>query len=79
MTLDARIGNRLFRAKRNSAETAGSRDGGTPEDGTRRRIGRARVLWAWLRRRRGLAPWVAEEGWASGTAEPDGAPCPAQL
>lgn len=51
MTLDARSGNRLFRVKRDSAETAGSRDGGALEDSARR-IGRARVLWAWLRRRR---------------------------
>ncbi len=51
MTLDARTGNQLFRTKRDSAETAEPRVGGMPEDGARR-IGRARVLWAWLRRRR---------------------------
>jgi len=51
MTLDSRIGNRLFRGKRDSAETRELRHDTMPEDGARR-IGRARVLWAWLRRRR---------------------------
>ncbi|MBT3808840.1 MAG: hypothetical protein HOF99_05005, partial [Rhodospirillaceae bacterium] len=49
MTLDARIGNRLFRGKRAPAETGAPRD--APEEGARR-IARTRVLWAWLRRRR---------------------------
>ncbi len=51
MTLDGRTGNRLFRARRNAADVAGSYDAATSQGGARR-VGRARVLWAWLRRRR---------------------------
>ena len=49
MTLDARIGSRLFRGKRAAAATEAQQSEVAREQ---RPIGRTRILWAWLRRRR---------------------------
>ena len=51
MNFDARTGDYPIRAKRDSAESAAPRVDMTPDVGARR-IGRTRVLWFWLRRRR---------------------------